>query len=531
MNRAEVMRRQAGEISNILALATVWVVGNLIGEGGIAYIAAAVEVYMLLWAAAGGGLSETLGKLLRGRRNKGQYRNAAKMRRNALLFQGGLGLAGSLLLFAFAQIIAGTVLGIRNSALIIMILSPVVLLKTISSVLLGYFQGAGTETPGAVAGILRQVFILCFGILFAGAFAGYGKKVSMLLQEDSFASMYGGMGVAVAIVLAELLVVIALALIYRVSSRSDKRGKQDGLYTTDSFWDCTTYLWRGRWFQALMEILKYLPAVLGLALFVRTADGGDGAAVEYGIFAGRFLALGGIALCLISIVMLPMTARILACLRKEGNRLARTVFQSGMHICLVHGIFASVFMAFMGAEFAELLYGDKGEIMRKLMQGGSGIVAFSALSAYFSQILHSTGRKSPLLISVGISELVFIVTFVLMRGAGVLALAYGGLTGSFVLCLLLGMLACRQMRMQMDWFNVLLVPFGAAAVAGLLCMLLGKLISPHLGSLVTLFATFILAAVIYWVALLLLRNFREQELEFITGGRLIGMLGQMLRVY
>ena len=36
---------------------------------------------------------------------------------------------------------------------------------------------------------------------------------------------------------------------------------------------------------------------------------------------------------------------------------------------------------------------------------------------------------------------------------------------------------------------------------------------------------------VYWVLLLLLRNFKEQELEAISGGRLIGMLGQLLRVY
>lgn len=531
MNRAEVKRRQAGELSNILTLITVLAIGNLIGENGITYIAAAVEVYMLLWEVVGGSLSDTLGKLLRSRRNKGQYKNAEKMRRNAMIFQAGLGLAGSLILLAFAQVIAGKVFGLRYSALIIMVLSPVVLLRSISSVLLGYFQGAGTELPGAASGILRQILILCFGIMFAGLFGDYGEKVSRLLREDDFMSMHGGVGVAVAIVLTELLVVIALALIYRFSSRSDKRARQDGLYSTDSFWDCVMYLCNGRFPQALAGVLACLPLILGLVIFGRTAGGENDPALEYGIFIGRYLAICGIVVCLISMTTLPMTARILICLRREENRFARSVFQGGVHICLVHGIFASVFLAFMGTHFAGLFYAENGEIMLKMLQGGSCVVVFLALSAFFGRLLRTSGKRSTLLAAVGIADIVFTATVVLMRSAGVLALAYGGMTGTFVLCLLLGMFSYRQMRLRLDWLNVLIVPSGAALAAGLVCMLLGRWISPHLGSLVTLIVTFILAASIYWSALLLLRNFREQELEIVPGGRLINMLGQMLRVY
>ena len=39
------------------------------------------------------------------------------------------------------------------------------------------------------------------------------------------------------------------------------------------------------------------------------------------------------------------------------------------------------------------------------------------------------------------------------------------------------------------------------------------------------------AGLIYWIMLLLLRNFKEQELEVVPGGRLIGRLGQLLRIF
>ena len=65
----------------------------------------------------------------------------------------------------------------------------------------------------------------------------------------------------------------------------------------------------------------------------------------------------------------------------------------------------------------------------------------------------------------------------------------------------------------------------------LVCLLFGGVLSPHLGTPVTLILALLVSGAVYWVILLLLKNFREQELEAIPGGKLINMLGQMLRVY
>ena len=134
MNRAEVKRRQAGEIANILLLAALWAAGQAAGNSGVAYMVVGVEVCALLWCAVGGSLSETLGKLLRGRRNKGQYKNAARMRSAALVFHGFLGLVGSLLLLLFGGQAAEGIFGVRYSTYIIMFLSPVILLRDRKSV-------------------------------------------------------------------------------------------------------------------------------------------------------------------------------------------------------------------------------------------------------------------------------------------------------------------------------------------------------------------------------------------------------------
>ena len=115
--------------------------------------------------------------------------------------------------------------------------------------------------------------------------------------------------------------------------------------------------------------------------------------------------------------------------------------------------------------------------------------------------------------------------------AGILSLIYGALVGMGVLSIVLGTLAYRQLKQKMDWLHTLIVPAGAASVAGLAGMLLEKLFTPHLGNLVSLIVCLAVTGAFYWATLILLRNFREQELESIPGGKLIGAIGQLLRVY
>ncbi len=55
--------------------------------------------------------------------------------------------------------------------------------------------------------------------------------------------------------------------------------------------------------------------------------------------------------------------------------------------------------------------------------------------------------------------------------------------------------------------------------------------APLMGDLAALVLAFVVAGGVFWTVLLLLRNFKEQELEVVPGGRLMGALGQKLHIY
>ena len=353
-------------------------------------------------------------------------------------------------------------------------------------------------------------------------------------MQTNFTAMYGGVGVAVAVTLSEVFVVLFLALTYRGNKKNMAATAKEGMRTTDSLVDSIRILCAGRGMSMLTRLLVILPLPLGLIFFSKASEGSDSAMTEYGVFAAGFGLCCGVIAAVVMILLLPVCGKMMNLFRKEEGRYARQVFQCGVHLGIVHAAFWTVFIAVMAEPVAAVFCGEQAPTATKLFRGGSGLILLFILSYYFAKILILMGKKLLVLGAVAAADVFFIifVTVSLNTGkAGILSLIYGALVGMGVLSIVLGTLAYRQLKQKMDWLHMLIVPAGAASVAGLAGMLLEKLFTPHLGNLVSLIVCLAVTGAFYWAALILLRNFREQELESIPGGKLIGAIGQLLRVY
>ncbi len=534
MNQAEIKRRQAQAVAEIIALVTLAVTARLTGYNGVAYVAVALEVFGFFHTLVSGGVSDGLGRMLRIRNSKGQYRNADLMRRNVTVFQLVLGAVGTLAVMAAAGDIAEQLFRVQYSSFILLIIGPVVFLRSVSEVLVGFCKGEGAELPAAAAGILRQLLILVFGMLFCKLLGGYGNKVSHLLVQENFASMYGGVGVAVGVTLAEVLVVVFLLLIYRGSRRRTvNKGLPDGMRITASFADSVRTLCVNRSIPMGIRLLVLFFLPVGLILF-QGSTGDEDAAFLYGVYLAGYGMVCGICTLLVTMTTIPVCGRTMAFLRREEHRFARTVFQSGVHISIAHTAFAAAFLTAMAKQAAEVFCPGQEELAAKMFRGGSFLIVLVVLSWYFGRTLMLAGKKILVLGAVSFADVIFLLAAAVLLKvgkAGILSLVYAGIMGGGVLCIVLGMLAYRQLRVRADWLQILVVPAAAACVSGFFGMLLAKVLSPHMSGFVTLLVCFVITAALYWAGLLLLRNFREQELESIPGGRLINAVGQLMRVF
>lgn len=533
MNQIEIKKRRIEICSHVIGLVTLLALGYILKDNGIAYVAFAMESFMLFWTITGGGVADTLGRLLRGRSAKGQYRNAAKLRRNALLLEGAVGAVGSVLLFACAGLLGEHLLSLHYCVFMIRLLSPVIFLRTMSSLLLGCFQGEGTELPTAIVSVMRQVCILIFSLLFANLFMQHGYKIGALLREENFAAMHGGLGVALAVLIAEALVLLFLLLVYRGSHRKERKGTGAGMRTTDSFVSQVRILY-GSWLPVMFTaFLQQLPIWLGL-FFYRNSIADLSGLNDYGVFYGRYLTLTGIWILPGCALLLGSSYKVAGCVRREEPRYARGNFSGGLHMGVLYGVFLSLFMTVMAPQIAGIFGGNAVDLLTKMLRFGSFLILFTVLGSYFSEILTLLGGKFQVMGALALYDLVFIVSLIAFLNGGkmgIMAVLNAGILAAGVFMAACGALILYQTGLGVNWIQSVAIPAGVACAVCLIVFFIAKALTPHLGNPVTVGLCLVVGLICDWVVLLFLNNFREQELSYMPGGAVIRAIGQMLKIY
>lgn len=534
MNQAERMRRQIELIAVVIGFINILIFGYIVGNNGIAYLSIAYTSFSLVGALVSGGVSDTLGKMLRVRNGKGQYRNVLCIRKRVLILQGILGAFCGIGFAVGASTLAQQLFEVPYVTLLLLLLAPILLLRGVSAALIGFFQGEGTEIPAAVAAPLRQIILLGLGVLFANIFKEYGRKVSDLLGEVAYTAMYGSVGIVVAMLLAELFILGFLCVVLLGGRRSIREKKKDGMKQTDSWFYTVRVLYSAMWIPMTFRILEMLPAWIGILFYGKSMADKVAYAENLGILFGKYLVLCAIVVLVVRLLVFGVNTRTINALKKDDIRSAKAMFQSGLHLVLINGIFGAVFVAVAAPWLSDMLGGTGGDVLTDLFRYGSVIVLFALLYFYFSGLLLFTGKKFYLLGVTAMTNVIFILLVTVLlnaQKAGILSLVYGAIGAMAFGSLLLGFLCCKLLHVDMEWLQVLAIPAGAAAVVGLVCMLLGKGLFPHLGGGVTVAVCLVLALVLYWAMLLLTRSFREQELKYIPGGRLIYAAGCLLHVF
>lgn len=534
MSKMEIIRRRISALSNMLLL-FVWVaVCNKVGEDASTYMILTLAITYLFVTIVCGGVPDTLGRMLRSRRNKNQYKNVLRIKQSVIVFQLSLGLVFGGLLFALAGVLAEGLMKVEYCTLPLRILSVFVLFRTLSSVCTGYVRGEGFEVPASFVEILRPLFLLGFGNLFVGRLQDYGVKVSNLLQDENFAAMYSAVGIAVAVCVSEILCLIFLLVLYKGCMVLNKKERLEGLRTTDSFLTCVVGLFSGRFPLSVIQFMGVLAVLVPLFFWRRTAVTETDFTGIYSAYVRNYWFVCGILTAIVFVLAVSVLGKVFEYIRKEDKRFARITFQAGVHISIAHGVFLTAYTMVMAGQIVGILKPEMDEVVLQMLRTGAVAILSGATCCYYGRFLIAAGKKVQTMGAVVLSVVVYfilnLVLFLLGKWTETF-MVYGGIFLLAVLWIALGCLAYRLMRVRMDWLRELVIPLGVGCLIGLLNMFLGNMLTPHLGNGMTLFVTFVLSLLIYWVVLLLLRNFKEQELDVIWGGRLLYALAQVLHIY
>lgn len=528
MNQTEVKSKQIRALISVLGLVTWLVLGRMIGDNGVAYFVVAAEGFMIFYYLLAGRLAESLGRLLRSRYAKGQYKNGEKVKQSVLIFQTVMGLLGGLLMFFMAPVITEKVFLIPYGMVALRILSVALLFRVVSHIILGFFQGSGTQMPDVVVSFLRYLFYLGFTFLFVRMFREYGEKVALLLLNDLLPSMYGAAGMAVAVTVTELLMLIFVIFLYLISRNALKK-QTEGLKNTETFPGAVGGLYAAMSPYVLVDVLVRLPIWLGILLYVRNVEDIQAAVISYGKYYGKYLVVCMIPILFGDILLHSLAARTAKAMRKREHRYGRGIFEAGFHMGVVITLFPVIFYTVLSTQINHLIEGTKGvpgELGRMFLIG-SAIIVFAVLSLFFIRCLLYMGKWNMVFGALGLYVIIFVVSgmiFFKVMKLTVDGLIYAGLAALLVLCLSTGIYLFRHLRVKPDILHWIAIPIGASAASGLICYLLGKYLTPYMGYPFTVILALVVGFLIYWVILLALKNFCRQELEVIPGGALIERL-------
>lgn len=532
MKLVEIRRIQIDLCAQIIGAVLLLVLGRLLGDQGVAYLMIAVNVFWLIWSLTGSYMADALGRMLRARSSRGQYRNAGRLRRTGLMLGIGSGLVGSLLLAVFAIAFSEKIFGIPYIRPLLLVMAPALFLRGIASVLLGWLKGEGTELPTVIVSVARQVLTVIFAILFCKLLESYGVKVSALLGVETFTAMYGGIGVTLGMLIAEALCTLFLGVVYR-ASRSGGRDRAESQRVSETSSQQVQAFYANAWPQAVREFLSILPLWIGMLLLKGNLSDSSPFTEQYGLLIGRYAPICCIIFLLLAALLTENVTHMAQSLHRDEQRLSQRYFTGGLHGAIAQSVFFAMFLAVTASQLADWLCISGEEDVAGMLRAGAFMIPLALLGYFFTGILAGSNGRQTVLIGLLIADLLYAIASLaaLKAGSGVMALIYAGLIAQGVYAAGMGFLLIRQLGCRIDWIRIAVIPTVCSCLIGLAVLFIARAASPHLGNAITVILLLILSYALYWAALLFLRSFREQDLQYFPGGKLLKQIGRLLKAF
>jgi len=258
-----------GFISKLLgALYRIPLVAYL-GGTGMGIYQMVYPLYCILLTVSASGIPTGIARIISSGGGQGAERKA-------FYLYGGIGLIGSLVMFAFSSLLAKAQ-GEPAVALCCQLLSPSVFFVALISIVRGYFQGKGNMYPTAFSEVLEQVIKVAAGVALASTYRGNVAKAT---------------AAAVFAVTISEVITAAFTIVLYISGKSRKKPLyRQGYISAKSIFAYTVPLT----LTAIALPLSQLAESIAVVNLLRSSA--ENATALYGVFSG----------CAVTIINLPVS--------------------------------------------------------------------------------------------------------------------------------------------------------------------------------------------------------------------------------
>lgn len=527
----------AGIISRLIGLCYRMPLQRTIGDAGMGYYSAAFQIYSIMLIISSYSLPTAVSKLVAARIAKGQYKNARKIYRGALLFALISGGTTCLIVLFGADWLAGTMMSLPNSAIALRVLAPTLLIVAVMGVIRGYFQGNGTMTPTAISQLAEQIVNAIVSVVAAIALFNYGTKVSAVLRDNRYAAAYGAAGGTLGTGAGALFGLIILVIMLIASNMVvNRKIRKDPTRVTESY---------GKIFRVL--ILTIMPIILSTTIYniSDTLDQGifnylmdkkgftDMKAAWWGIFSTKYKVLTNVPVALASAMGASMMPSLTTCVEQGEIKVARHKIATAMRFTMILSIPCAVGLAVLGKPIIAMLFSGEIDLPAQLLKFGSISVVLYGMSTLSNGILQGIDKMNvpvrnaaiALVLHLGVLYLTLDVMDLKLYGVVIACIFFG-----LVMCILNWLSIKRYLKYRQEINRTFVIPFIASIIMGIICWLTNFVLCKFISSILSVLIAILLGAIVYFMVLVKLRGVKESEIRSLPGGGIIAGIGHVLHI-
>ena len=505
----------AGIISRIIGLLYRGPLQSVIGNLGLGYYQSAYNYYTIILLISSYSIPSAISKAIAQKLGEKEYRNAHRLFHGAMIYVLVVGGIASLFLFFGAGLfVSGAAVTVLRT------FAPTIFVYGILGVLRGYFQAHKSMAQTSVSQILEQIANAVVSVgaaylliqMFMGTMEVPADQAGQVMRAT-----YGAVGSALGTGVGVLVALLFMAGVYALNrGMLLRRVQRDRHEHVDSY---------GQIFKTITLVVT--PFILSTAVYNLSST------VNNSIYTKWYPSLRN--LDTVSSAMIPSVAQLMAARDVKG---AREKIGLAVKTTMVISIPCAVGLFVLAKPVISLLFTNKTaeelNLAAALLMTLSLSVIFYALSTLNSSILQGLGKVNTPIINAGISLVVQTVAAVLLlmfTSLDLYSIAIANTLYSGMMCVLNQWAVRRAVGYRQEIVKTFVIPVFAAAFMGAAAWAIYEGLYMVTKSMrISVIPAIMIAAVVYFVMLILMRGITEQELRSFPKGYLLVKVAKKCRL-
>ena len=386
--------------------------------------------------------------------------------------------------------------------------------------------------PTAVSQVIEQIVHVIVAVAAAVMMVNYGKSLSG--SDASHAYALGAAGATSGTTVSVAVSLVFLAIIFFSFNRDfSRRVAADPMKKTESDREIYIAILATIFPVILSTVIYNITPTLDQAIFNRVLSAQGYTQQQYntiyGIYSGKFYVLMNVPLVLASSLAPSVVPPLSAAIVNGDYRDAKLKVRAVMRYTMIITIPCAVGFLMLGGPIMALVFGDWRQLPKGLMQAGSLMLIFFAVSTVSTAVLQGMSRMHEPVKNSAIALVIhLIVLYVMLKyfRLNIYGVVYANTVFALVVCILNTMAIKRYLHYNQEVRKTFLIPLISAVVMGIGAWLIYKVLFfllhiPFIDSFsnaVALLIAIVSAIFLYVFVLIRLKGVRESEIADLPKG-------------